>query len=358
MPDLADTQDIRDTLAAELEKASAAPADAPPVETVEAPPVEEAEAVAPPESASDRRERDEKGRFAAKEAAEAKQAEEAAQKPAKSAQPAEAEAQQPAEKSVAPPPGWSPASKAAWHEGKLPLSVIKDVAQREQQISAGLAKLASFKPLEPYVEMARTHNTTLPEALERYVAAEQQLERNPEQGLMWLAQNYGVDLRALAAKMGPQDQIPQPQPQGMPDLGPVLSPIQKELAQLREIVYGDKQAQTKSQVEQFFADPQNRYAENVADQMSALIKTGQAKTLKEAYDTACWMNAEVRTELIREQQTAQQAQQAAKAKEAAANAKRSARSITGGPAATPPATLNGQDDLRSQLTELMSGARA
>ncbi len=352
-----DVEDIRSTLAAEMEKASATPADdAPLVEPVEAPTGTEAEDSPP--SASDRRERDDQGRFAkaaADKAAKEKNEVPAEQKPAEQKPATEAQTEQaPAPTTSAPPPGWSPASKAAWHEGKLPPSVLADVAKREKQVADGLSKLQSFKPLEPYMELARKGNTTLPEALERYVAAEQLLERDPVQGLRMLAQNYNVDLRQVLGGMSAPDQIPQPRQQNY-DLAPVLTPIQQELAQLRQIVHGDKQAQTQSQVEAFFSDPANRYADNVADEMKYLIETGRAKNLKDAYDQAVWLNPEVRTEVMREQTTSQNAAAAARAKDAAAAAKKSGRSINGGPSAGTVATEPKTDDLRQTLVEAFAG---
>jgi len=76
--------------------------------------------------------------------------------------------------------------------------------RREDEVNRGLSKLAEYKGLDQYADMARQSGTNLATALERYVAAEQVLERNPIQGLLWLAQTYGVQPQALMQAMGGQ----------------------------------------------------------------------------------------------------------------------------------------------------------
>jgi len=119
------------------------------------------------------------------------------------------------------------------------------------------------------------------------------------------------------------------------------------------MVYGDKRTQVSSQVERFASDPTNKYFDNVADQMVPLITqaqaSGQPVDLKSIYETACWMNPEVRSALIKEQSTKASAEQAAKARQVATQARQSGASIAGGPAATPPFSPPNSDNLRALL---------
>jgi hypothetical protein len=53
--------------------------------------------------------------------------------------------------------------------------------------------------LAPFDTMARNSGTTLHEALQRYISAEQLLEHDPLAGLDWLARNYRVTPEQLLA---------------------------------------------------------------------------------------------------------------------------------------------------------------
>jgi hypothetical protein len=330
---------LRDELAAEWAKMSepaTAPEPAQP-ETVEQPQetAEEAE----------QRARDEKGRFAAK----AKEGEEPAQATEEPEKPG-------ATKYVGPPPGWSVSSKAAFDE--LPDAVKADIAKREREIDQGFAKLKEYKGLEPYADAARQHNITLPELMGRYQKAEQFLQRDPANAILWMCQNYGVDPRKLAG----QPAQAQEQPKNVnPEIAPLLQEINTLKQQLGRVdaieqsLHSEKFNQVSQSVESFFADPKNKYSENVADQMVVLINqakaSGQQVDLASIYETACYMNPEVRVALINEQTRARQADQAAKAKQTATQARTAGASITGGPSATPPTAEPDSDNLRALLEQ-------
>lgn len=205
---------------------------------------------------------------------------------------------------LGPPPGWSIASKAIFD--KLPDPVKADIAKREQEVSAGFAKLAEYKPLDPYVSMAQSQGTTLPEALERYVAAENLLEQEPVNGILWLCQRYNVHPARLLEAIGGQPGGPQP-PQASP-LDPVFGQLQAVNGRLAQIEAEREQFldhQVLSQIEQFKADPANIYFENVRHDMGRRIKfadlNGEDLSLKEAYDQSCWSHPEIRPLLIKQQ---------------------------------------------------------
>lgn len=333
---------LRDTLAAEWEKASA-PETAP----VEAPVHQETEAEAA------ERIRDEKGRFATKPA----EGDETAAKPAteanakapveKAASEGEKPAEAPTKTVVGPPPGWSVAAKAEFDQ--LPEAVRAAVAKREEEIDRGFAKLKDYKAIESqHAPTAQQYGVPLPEFINRLAAADKFLQREPENAIKWLAQTYGIDL----AKFASQPAQPGVQQQPAPDAA--LQPLLQEINSLKQIIHGDKAAQVNNQVERFFADPANKYSENVADQMVVLIneakRAGQPVDLASIYETACFMNPEVRAALIKEQTGKVQAEQAAKAKQTADQARAAGASITGGPAATPPPVAPNLD-LRATLEQ-------
>ena len=316
-------------------------------------------------------ERDERGRFKPKQAATVDDQVTSTDTAVKVETAAEGDQAKP----LTPPPGWSPAAKAAFAE--LPEEVRQSVAKREAEIDRGFAKLKDYKALDSYVEMARQSNTTLPEALERYIAAEQLLERDAVNGLKWLCKNYNIDPRQLldgavttgavtttepnshGTTLWHQQNQPAPTPQI--DLSRYLAPVFQEINSLKQTVVGERQAKTMAEVDAFFSDPKNIYAENVADQMAMLItqarSQGEDISLSQAYDTACWMNPEIRGLLIKKQSHDRAASEAAKLKAAANQARHAGQSITGGPAATPPPAASDPENLRASLERQFAGVR-
>lgn len=342
---------LRDELASRFEKMSVEPASEPTPEAVEPPAQEEtAEQTA-------QRLRDEQGRFA-------KADEQGA--PDKSQEPKEEEPQAAEGKRYAgPPPGWSVGAKAEFDT--LPESVKQAISKREEEVDNGFAKLREYKELEknlePYQSTAKEYGVDLPELLKRFDAADKYLRSDPTNAIKWLAQSYGVDLRQVAGQ--PAGQGGQQQQNGKidPALQPIIEPLMREIQSLKQqlgrvdtieqSLHAEKFNQVSGTVEQFFADPKNKYAENVADQMVLLISqakaSGKPVDLDQIYETACYMDPEVRGALIKEQSTRQQATQAEKARQAATQARQAGASVTGGPSATQPTTEPDSENLRSLL---------
>lgn len=310
------------------------------------------------QAAADQRARDELGRFTkAEQAAKANEAVAAAQK---AVQPG----QQPAVvdpasvKPVGPPPGWSPTSKAAFDA--LPDAVKKDIAKREEEISAGFAKLTEYKGLDPYVEMARGNGTTLPESLERYVAAENLLDSNPINGILWLCERYQVHPANLLEAIG-QGQGHQ-QPPGQDPFAPVFSHIQtldQRLSQFEAMREQSEDQAVNSQIEAFATDAQHKYFSNVRKEMGQLIaladQQGQTLSMKDAYEKACWANPEIRELFIKDRYAADQAAANRKADEA----RRAAGSLSPG-SPVPGGTLAAHEpasSLREEIERSFNSAR-
>jgi hypothetical protein len=328
------------------------PVAAEPVKAAPAEPTETAEQTA-------ERVRDEKGRFAAK-AAETS-AELSAKAPAAAAVPTtapEAAAGQPVAVAAAdltamrPPPGWSPAAKVAFDA--LPAEVKSAVAQREVEINKGFAKLAEYKPIERFADMARQSGTTLDRALESYVGIENELRRDFIGGIAQICQRQGVNPLALAqtilARAGMATDQPvapgaaQVAPQTAP--GVDLSPVMQKINALETYIQQQQTSGVQSEIERFASDPKHTFFDNVKTEMGRLIKAGAADSLADAYDKACWSNAEIRALLIKQQSAADPSVRAA----AANQARQSAKSITGSP--TPGAKSGSpetsiEDELRS-----------
>lgn len=236
------------------------------------------------------------------------------------------------------PSSWSPTAKAAFND--LPQPVQDAIAKRETEVNNGFQKLAEYKPLDEYVTMAKSSGTTLPEALSRYVAVENALRQDFVAGTIQLAKQQNINPVALAqhilarhgvssAQIGGDGQQPANQT-GHAD----LTPLQQEISALKENFQSwqqqqlqQEQAGIQTEIGRFASDASHPFFENVRSDMGKLIDSGQAETLDEAYEKACWADKEIRTLLIKQQSASTSI---AKADDAVSRA-RAADKATGGP---------------------------
>lgn len=347
----ADDFDLTEALSAEFDKAESGDvaADVPAAE--------------PEETASEKadRVRDEKGRFAAKTTEE-----ETTAKPPELIPPTgtiknEVAPQQP--NLIAPveatraPPGWSPTAKAAFGELPADHPIRQAVAQRETEIDKGFAKLAEYKPIERFAEMAKQSGTTLDRALENYVSIENELRRDFLGGVTQLCQRQGIDPVQLANTIlarngGPPSNGGTGETQGYQPPSVDLAPLTQKISALESYIQQQQNTTVQSEIDRFASDAKNVFFDNVKSEMGRLIQSGLATDLTEAYDRACWANPEIRTLLIKQQSAPSDA--SAKAA-AATQARNASKSITGSP--VPGASGRGPEtSIEDEIRELMNAA--
>lgn len=340
-PEAPPVENLRSTIEAAIERQREP---APVVEAV----AEEAPAITAEPKAGQPRTED--GKFAPKDLAATPAAE---TPPPDAAKAVEGEQKEPAaapDAAPRPPIGWSPSAKAQFEA--LPPEVKEAVAKREVEINNGFARMQEYKPLDQYIERAKKGGTTLPEALSRYGAIEDLCRRDLVQGVGEVCKNMGVSPRALYEELGrrlgatPSQPAQGQQPAAAQPAAAAIPPaLLQELNGLKQTVQSFTQERQQAEdsqraqtISQFFSDPANVFAENVAEDMAQLIsldKSNQPLTakLKSAYDRATWSNPEVRALLIKQQVPSPVASDAAKARQAASKAQSAAKAITGAPAA-------------------------
>lgn len=295
--------------------------------------------------------RDEHGRFA--------KAPETAQndisKPSDSVTGAEPAATQ----TITPPAGWSATAKAKF--ASLEPDIQAEILKREGDIERGKAQWQSGaerlnrldQVLSPLQERLRVNGVDEATFVGQLVAANNMLDQDPINAMLELGRLKGVNWGQLVARLQGQPMQP-PQGQGAP-LPPQFSALGQQVQQLTQWAQQREQLERQSvlsshqsEIDRFRADPANVYFENVRGAMSNLIRAGQATTLKDAYDQACWANPEIRGLLL-----ADQAKQQAEANKArVAQARQAAGSLTGSP--SPGAPPGGQRPSNSSLKETLS----
>ncbi|NKJ97272.1 hypothetical protein GFL80_06835 [Rhizobium leguminosarum bv. viciae] len=302
----------------------------------------------------------ENGRFLAKGQEQAATAARAGQAPAANAAQQTPQAQtqmqtreQPASIASRVPPGWSAEAKAQF--GSLPSEVQAAIAKREQEVDNGFRVLQDYKGLEEFTPLIRQAGMTHADVMRRAIDWEKALIHDPVNTVVHVARMAGVNLHALVnGQMGEVLQR-NPQQAGPHQGGPQPRSINVE-ATVEHVL---RKRDTETQVDAFLSDPANAHADDVLDDMIALINAGHASSLQDAYDAACWMRPDIRQQLISQTAPApvrdQQAQRAA----AADQARRASRSISGSsaPGPTREAARGQPTSIRDSLRDAMRSAR-
>lgn len=252
------------------------------------------------------------------------------------------ELEQPAS-AIRPPASWSATAKADFD--KLPAHIQTEVLKREREIETGNAQWNQKghrlnrldAVLAPRHERFKLAGIDEVQAVQTLFAAQDMLE-SPDpnvraSAIQYLARQSGVDLRSLAGSPAPQPQpgAQQAQPGVLDTVLREVAALEQNWTQQQQSAHQQSLSETQQEIETFAADTTNRYFANVRNDMGRLIAAGQAASLKDAYDKACWGNPEIRDLLIRERQTAETAERERQARERASAARRASGSITGSP---------------------------
>lgn len=265
------------------------------------------------------------------------------------------------EKPVIEPPVGAPAViKEKW--AVLPDEVRAEIARREDEIHKKFTQHDEERKLgkdlkeiiSPYMPLIASQGGSPVTAVASLLNTAYQLNTgSPQQKLQLfqqLAQQYGIDTTALNQQQDYQD--------------PYILQLQSKIAELEQRTqpqFLQKQlqdqmesARIQSEVQAFASDPANVHYAKVAPVMSALVTSGRAKTLKEAYEAACWADPEVRSTLEAEKikQLEEKRKQELEAK------KKAAVSVSGSYGQKSHSTASGSKSLRETLSEAFASHNA
>lgn len=209
------------------------------------------------------------------------------------------------------PKAWKKEMQPHWE--KLPSEVHDYVHSREQDILRGIESYKAGHTrwnelITPFQPLLQEHPDVNPVQLMQTLAMNHMaLAKGTPEAKRKMAQDllkhYNIDLGTT-----------NPAQQG--DENPAITALQQEIQELRQqnqrLNQGFTQFQSSQQqaimsektkeVNTFFADPKNEYAEELGDDIFELLKTGMAKDLPSAYEKACYLNASVRTKILAKQQ--------------------------------------------------------
>lgn len=239
--------------------------------------------------------------------------------------------------SIQVPQSWSADVKDKW--ATLPPDLQAFIAKREGEAHSTITKygeqVKAFEPvsrvLDHYQESFGRSGVTVEEGLDRLLAANDLLDRDPHNGILWLANAYNVNLAELT---GPQDGNT---PEGV--LHQTIAELRSELNQIKSGLT-DRQAREataqrqslESQIDEFSKDKTDwkDLEEEILSEVVALKHASPnsppLEVLQKAYDRARWANPAVRDRILKEQREAEDKKNLEEAKKRA-DAARAATSV-------------------------------
>ncbi len=268
---------------------------------------QETQTEAPAEAKGQSKGRDESGRFKAKDKGSEVAAEvEPKQEEQQASLPQENQEQEvpQAPTDIRPPTTWTPEAKAAF--GNADPIVQKEVLKREQDFQNGINQYKEGyegyqkvnQAFQPFMATIQSLGVTPEVAIQHLLGVDHKLRYgSPQvkaQTIADISQQFGVDLHQLMAEQ--------------PQVDPNVMAMQRELSNLRQtITQQQTQAQNaeqqfvQSEIAKFESDSAHMYFHDVRAEMAALMTSGHASDLKDAYDKACWANPQIRAILLKQQ---------------------------------------------------------
>ncbi len=173
-----------------------------------------------------------------------------------------------------------------------------EIARMEQELTGGIEKYRQgaeqWAQLSQFDQMAREHGTTVGQALNNYVQADQMLAQDPVNGVAYILQQQGYSLDQLV------DHVNEMRAQGMQ----AHNPQQSELMQLRsqmnamqQQIQGYQQAQTQnmsnvvsSEIETFAVSNPRFNEPKILKDVALALELGKADNLPDAFAIAERLN--------------------------------------------------------------------
>lgn len=280
---------------------------------------------------------------------------------------------QPGQEKVAPKPverapvSWTPDAREEW--SKVPDRVKAEVIRRDREINDALRLSTEARRfhqemsevIRPYESLIVSQNSTPAKAVSNMMAtASLFVNGTPQQkveAVVQLIGQYGVDIRqldsVLTARVQGRQAAPDPMSAIMAQLDQRLKPVTEFMSSLEGQRTRGAQAveqEASQDIDTFFADPANEFANDVSDEMADLLelsaKRGQTLSLQEAYRRATMAHPTISKIIERRSVGSEAAQRTA----AASRAKQAAVSVSSSGAPSQSGSEEGEDeDLRSAL---------
>lgn len=263
-----------------------------------------------------------------------------------------------------PPNTWR--KEIAAQFGTLPENVREEIHRRENDFHKGIGQYkeaAEFgtvmaQELVPYQGVMAQHNVNAREVVKSLAASWNMLVTgSPQQKtnlVLQLIKDHAIELPSLGSTP-PQDQA-QPT-QDDPRLAAALQRLDKLEGNLTAQERQRAEAEYATHLDavgKFGSNPKNEHFNAVRGEMAALLNSGQATDLQDAYDKAIWLKPDVRGSLLAKQEK-ERADKTAK-EAAAARVAAGANVTRRGTPPVPPKAGKIEDTIRAEYRRLNGGA--
>ncbi len=267
------------------------------------------------------------------------------------------------------PHSWSPAVREHWSE--IPKAAREVIVKREGEILSKMEELKGYtefsrqfnEVIRPFEALMAAQGVTALEATKNLMTTSARLTMGTAQEkaavVKEIIDGFGVDIGildgVLAGEAGAGENA-----QIAALLDQRLAPIQnfmQQQANVQRQQYQTQAQEVNSTIEQFYADPKNEFAGDVAsvmaDLMEAAANRGQEMSLEKAYESACYADPEIRKILVSRERAAAAKENAARV----SGKKAAASSISGSPggASSSPVSKGIRGDIENAWDALQEG---
>ena len=191
---------------------------------------------------------------------------------------------------------------------ELPGDAREYILKREKQYEKGIQEKSEklsefekvFEPYEPYLQMRGVSKS---QALQTWVAAQRALDTDPVSAIRRLAQGYGDDV--VKKLFGDPEKTGSDHYSHDPELDQARSELKSERQRLEEENFRlqqERQQQAVMEIQKFRSavndsgKPKYPFFDQSIGNMRALLASGEAVSLEDAYDKAVWLVPEFREE--------------------------------------------------------------
>ena len=269
---------------------------------------------------------------------------------------------------VTAPPAAAPPGIDQQVFNSLPAETQVHLARTMEELNVRQQKLYGHEQIEQLIAPRRQawalNGMTEAQAVNQLFALSDYAGRDPAGFIQYFAQQQGVDLESLVFDSDPGD--------------PEILSLKQQVTQLQGQLQGFNSQQqavahqnTVSEVVAFFDQKDGNgtalrpYAEKLGDDLVAHIQmvmqqqpnAPREKVLQEAYERACWSNANVRAEMQKASATANEAERLRQHQEKVTKARTAGSSVPPGvPSATTQPANTSTGNLRDDIARAMAAA--
>lgn len=188
-----------------------------------------------------------------------------------------------------------------WHQSMQQIRPLADFGQ------------SLYAAIQPFEATIRASGRTHADAVAGLLTADHTLRygtpAEKTNMMLTIARDYGVDL-GQAAQFAMQGQQAYVDP-SIAEARRIAEQVRTERERIEQMNSLREQQELSNEMTSFRSNPEHKHFEKVRHVMADLIEAGKARSFKEAYEQAVWLEPSVRSELIAEQQKSVEAQRQA-----------------------------------------------